>query len=263
MSLVLQQIIVQADNAKSYTIADDTGTYNVTTNPGGYGSPNPATTDILTAVQTILKYNTATTYTKTLYSTLPTTDNSVTVSVANTDLGLASTEVIADGIYLLTYAVTGRFAITAVSTGTKTFTVSGDKSGTFAVGDTFTVTGSTGNNATYTVTGIVFSTPNTLITVSETVPDATADGYINFSAESSQYEMFYNTAQTCILDKLTLIEIDECKDCTESKVKFISKLNTFLYAAIYAANCGKVNKAAALLEYTNTLCDLETCRDCE
>lgn len=261
MSLVLQQIIQQADNGKSYNMSDDTGTYNVTTNPGGYGSPNPATTDVLTAVQTILKYNTATTYSKTLYPTLPTVTNTTTVTVANTDLGLASTERIADGIYLLTYTITGRFAITAVNTGTKTFTVAGNKSGTFAVGDTFTITGSTNNNNTFTVTGIVYSS-STDITVSETV-GAVADGYVNFTATSSQYEMFYNEAQTCILDKLVLVEAEDCTECNDTKIKFISKMNTFLYAAIYAAATGKVNKAAALLEYTNELCDLTTCRDCD
>jgi hypothetical protein len=66
------------------------------------------------------------------------------------------------------------FAINAVNTGTKTFTVTGDASS--LAGRTFTVSGSTGNDGTYTAVSAVFSTPNTDIVVVETVPSAVADG---------------------------------------------------------------------------------------
>lgn len=36
------------------TFKETTGTYNVTTNPGGYGTPNPITGDFVTAVLTII-----------------------------------------------------------------------------------------------------------------------------------------------------------------------------------------------------------------
>jgi len=39
-----------------------------------------------------------------------------------------------------------------------------------------TISGSTGNNGTYTVVSAVFTSPNTIVTVAEPVPDATADG---------------------------------------------------------------------------------------
>lgn len=71
------------------------------------------------------------------------------------------------------------YAITAVNTGTKKYTLSGDKQRFFNVGGAFTVTGSTGNNGTYTVTVITYTGGNTVLTVSEVVPSAVADGSVN------------------------------------------------------------------------------------
>lgn len=70
-------------------------------------------------------------------------------------------------------------AITAVSTVGKTFTVSGDQRLYFGKGKTFTVTASTGNNGTFTPTLVSYDGADTTITVSEVVPDATADGAAN------------------------------------------------------------------------------------
>lgn len=69
--------------------------------------------------------------------------------------------------------------VTAVSTGSKQFTVGGiDLTSNIQIGDKIAITGSTGNDGVYTVTAISFST-NTVITVSETVASATADGQLN------------------------------------------------------------------------------------
>jgi hypothetical protein len=70
------------------------------------------------------------------------------------------------------------YTITAVSTGSSTFTIAGDFTARFTAGTQIQVTGSTGNNGTYTVDGSVLSTGNTIITVDEPVVNATADGVI-------------------------------------------------------------------------------------
>jgi hypothetical protein len=57
------------------------------------------------------------------------------------------------------------------------FYVSGNQSSRFIVGSSFVVSGSSGNDATYVVTGVLFSSPTTRITVAN-IPDATVDGYI-------------------------------------------------------------------------------------
>jgi hypothetical protein len=68
------------------------------------------------------------------------------------------------------------YSITAVSQGSKTFTLSGDRRRWFSRGGQFVVTGSTGNNGTYTVTAIAYSGGNTVLTVTEALLSAIADG---------------------------------------------------------------------------------------
>lgn len=67
------------------------------------------------------------------------------------------------------------YAITAVSTGSKTFTIAGDHAVSFPAGLKFSVWGSTGNDGRYTVVSAVYGSA-TVITVSEAVPNSTADG---------------------------------------------------------------------------------------
>lgn len=78
---------------------------------------------------------------------------------------------------LVAYArVDGNYAITAVNTAAKRFTIAGDQTARFTVGITIRVAGSTGNDAYYTVAAVSTSGGNTLVTVDETVASATADG---------------------------------------------------------------------------------------
>jgi len=73
------------------------------------------------------------------------------------------------------------YAITAVSTGSKKFTISGNHATTInaaMVSSQVRVNGSTGNDALYTTTDVSDVGGNTEITVAETVSDATVDGNI-------------------------------------------------------------------------------------
>lgn len=76
---------------------------------------------------------------------------------------------------------TQTFSVTGVSTGSKTFTISGDQRKFFDEGSTFTVTGSTGNDATYTIAalGVQLVGGNTVLTVTTTPASAVADGSVN------------------------------------------------------------------------------------
>ncbi|MGB8192146.1 MAG: S8 family serine peptidase [Chitinophagaceae bacterium] len=69
------------------------------------------------------------------------------------------------------------FGITALNQAGKTFTVAGDVSLQVVPGDTITVSGSTGNNGSYTVQSIAVAAATT-ITVTQAIPNATADGII-------------------------------------------------------------------------------------
>ena len=67
--------------------------------------------------------------------------------------------------------------IGAVSTGSKTFTITGrDDRLEFAADTTFKVYGSSFNNGTFTVDSVAYTGGNTVITVNEAIRDATVDG---------------------------------------------------------------------------------------
>jgi len=263
MATIARISVTSANNGKSFDVTDATGAYNATTNTGGYGSPNFTTGDVTAATVQVTAFGSTSTYSVNVYSTLP-SSASASFTINNDDIGFEDDEVIADGIYLIRYNLTGKFNITAVSTGAGgSFTVSGNKSSVFSTGDTFTITGSTNNNATWTISAITYNSgPNTTtFTVTGTV-GATADGQINFSTYTSVYQMFYTEVQSCLLEKLSELEVNDCAECMEDKLKRISKIDAFLSAARYAALCGKVNKADALLTYVTSLCDLEDCDTC-
>jgi hypothetical protein len=72
----------------------------------------------------------------------------------------------------------GLYAITAVDQMAKTFTVQDPSAALSGATGTFEVVGSTGNNATYTIASAVAGAGSTVITVVESIPDATADGWV-------------------------------------------------------------------------------------
>lgn len=70
------------------------------------------------------------------------------------------------------------FAITNVSVGSETFTIAGRHLNQFAATTKFIVQGSTGNDANWVVSSVVRNGPNTVITVTGNITDATVDGTI-------------------------------------------------------------------------------------
>lgn len=73
-----------------------------------------------------------------------------------------------------------QYTIDAVSTGSKTFTISddGDLTSNFPDNRKIRINNSTGNDGTYTIVSISYSAPDFVITVSETISSAVADGTI-------------------------------------------------------------------------------------
>lgn len=69
--------------------------------------------------------------------------------------------------------------IIGINQGIKTFTVSLDVTNLYQNGRQFNVVGSTLNNGTYTVVSSVFTSPNTIITVSQNIPSPTLNGGLN------------------------------------------------------------------------------------
>ncbi len=263
MASVLSFDVCVAANCKSFTVEEETGVYSAT-NLGGYGAPNILTTDVLTATIAVTEYgdDSPLAAATSVYSTLPNTSGT-TVSITNVNLGFASTAVIPDNVYQVLYTITGTLAITAASVGSKTFTISGDRSGAFIVGETFVVSGGATNAGTYTVAAISYSAPNTTITTVEAPLSATITSNVaNFTKYVSSYQLFTCTAEACVNTKLRDVNVTECEDCYSAKLNLIKKIDTFLEAAREAASCSKPAKAQVILSYVNSLCDLSDCSDC-
>ncbi len=73
--------------------------------------------------------------------------------------------------------VTTTYAITAIDQSLDKVSIAGDQTLYMAAGDTFDISGSTGNNATYTIASVTFGTTTDIIVV-ELLPDSTADGSV-------------------------------------------------------------------------------------
>ena len=88
-------------------------------------------------------------------------------------------------------------AITAVDQGNKKFTIGGDHVAEIlaSVNDQLIVAGSTGNDGTYTSVGAVLVGGDTVIEVSEAIPDATVDGTLRLNETRAWYTDLAHTTK--------------------------------------------------------------------
>lgn len=87
-----------------------------------------------------------------------------------------------------------REVITAVNTGSKTFTVTGDVSNKYLPGMKIEVIGSTSNDGIYTVISATYGVGTTAIVVSESIPTGTVDGKTSF--ENSTFDDYNGSPST-------------------------------------------------------------------
>jgi len=104
MALNININVVRSLDQLSFIVTDQTGAYNVNTNPGGYGAPNPVVGDFVSANVTVTMCDTTTllptgpTYIINVYPTIPNTTGAGYL-IPNTSLGLAADQKIPDGVY--------------------------------------------------------------------------------------------------------------------------------------------------------------------
>ena len=103
MPLALQFSVCEAKDLESFDVVDDTGVYNVATNPGGYGAPNPAIADFATAVLEVTLPGATTAVTVNVFPTLPNI-TSVPFTVTSALLGVSGE--LPDGVYHINYRLT-------------------------------------------------------------------------------------------------------------------------------------------------------------
>ena len=118
MAIVLKNDITTNESGTALLLTDTTGAYNIS-NTGGYGTPNPATSTftadscVITTPATSLQ-PTGSAFTITLYPDFPTTDETLEISIASSQLGQGTGALLATGIY--------KFERTATSTTDYTYT---------------------------------------------------------------------------------------------------------------------------------------------
>ncbi len=107
--LVLDFTICENSTCTEFTFSELTGTYNATTNPTGWGTPNADITDFHSATLEITLPDGTTTYSIDLSATTPAfpvdtlTSNQVTFDMSN--IGGTAGNSIPDGVYTFVYTV--------------------------------------------------------------------------------------------------------------------------------------------------------------
>lgn len=118
--------------------------------------------------------------------------------------------VIIPGQYSFTYNVKTDYPVTAVSAGASgTFTIAGNHAAAITSDGSVVVVRSVGNNGTYTVASAVFGGVNTVITITGTVPSATAGGAIQYASQAS----YTKTATVTYADTVPVVCITVTVDC--------------------------------------------------
>ncbi len=107
MALFLNFNIKESDNARELAFTETTGAYDAANNPGGWGAPNPLTSDMETATLSILPPGATTATDLNLFpSSYPTTSNIQEFIIKSQDLGLGTDVKLPDGLWEMTYTVT-------------------------------------------------------------------------------------------------------------------------------------------------------------
>jgi hypothetical protein len=95
----------QSADLKTLYIYDTTGVYDATTNPTGWGAPNPVIGDVASDKISIQSVGSNTIYEIEMYSTLPNT-NDTSFPITSSILGLGPDAEIPDGQYVFTRKTT-------------------------------------------------------------------------------------------------------------------------------------------------------------
>lgn len=124
--------LCQTSNCKVVKFSETTGEYNASSNPGGWGTPNPEVGDVTSTVVTfILPNGTTTSFDSTVlgpanpFLNFPDETGTEEVSLTMANFGGSSSSAFDDGFYTVTYTVNGNFGVDTYSaTITQTFFLS-------------------------------------------------------------------------------------------------------------------------------------------
>jgi len=109
MAVILDFSICESSDCTEFTFTDNTGAYDATTNPYGWGAPNDTLGDVITPCTLDITTPSGTTYSIDLVTTSPVfpvdqAPNELTLDMSS--LGGTAGDSIPDGIYTFLYTVT-------------------------------------------------------------------------------------------------------------------------------------------------------------
>ena len=121
--------LCQTSNCKTIKFSETTGEYNASSNPGGWGTPNPEVGDVTSTVVaftlpsgTISTFDSAELGVLNPFAAFPDDTGTLEVSLTMANFGGAATSAFADGVYSITYTVNGNVGVnTYTATVTQTF----------------------------------------------------------------------------------------------------------------------------------------------
>lgn len=121
--------LCQTSNCKTIKFSETTGEYNASSNPGGWGTPNPEVGDVTSTVVaftlpsgTISTFDSAELGVLNPFAAFPDDTGTLEVSLTMANFGGAATSAFADGVYSITYTVNGDVGVnTYTATVTQTF----------------------------------------------------------------------------------------------------------------------------------------------
>lgn len=109
MPLEIDFNICQNSSCDELTFTETTGAYNATTNPGGWGAPNPTLASVTTPVTLTVTFPNESVYTldvATLNPSFPTDDTTLEWVLDMSSFGGDTGDSFEDGVYTFTYLVT-------------------------------------------------------------------------------------------------------------------------------------------------------------
>ena len=106
MSLYTDFNIKQSDNAKEFTFTETTGAYNASTNVGGWGSPNEATSTATAVTLEVTPPGATAAISIDMSASYPTAVSTTEKTIRTQDLSLGTDGEFADGLWIFEYIVT-------------------------------------------------------------------------------------------------------------------------------------------------------------
>lgn len=263
--MALSQVIDYSKNVdgKHIYIENDTGIYNVSTNPGGYGTPNYGSADLNKVVITPLLPHESEYGTDIIYDsgTTPTAAN-IIAGTSNADITTilteqaATAEVFPAGVYQFRYAdyFTPNVATTvSVTNGSKIVTAAaGLFTDAINSGFGFIEIVNGGNTDRLAIDSV---DSNTQITLAAEYERATASGLtFRIGFYSIIYVDQFIATQKC-LDQKTADTFGICQNCEEAYKQKLQGMNNLMLSAQASFNAGDYTEAQDKIDVIQDFCD--------